>query len=111
MRVLLESIDAVGAAELAIAWAQDIAVASGEPAAGASHVILVLLDEAASATRPRHVDAAALERALAAGVAVAVHDEALLRRGGSAVVDGVKTLAMTEIADLLAEPGARAVWR
>lgn len=90
-------------------WALDLAcswVAAGDT------VNAVLLDRAAALARPGHTDAGAVTAALAAGVAVSVHDDALRRRGlaGVAVTPGCKTVDLDEIADLVADGADRAVW-
>lgn len=90
-------------------WALDLArawVASGDT------VTAVLLDRASALARPGHADADAVAAALAAGVAVSVHDDALRRRGlGShPLAEGCKTVDLDEIADLVTDGADRAVW-
>lgn len=90
-------------------WALDLArawVGSGDT------VTTVLLDRAAALARPGHADAAAVTAALAAGVAVSVHDDALRRRGlaGTTLTDGCKVIDLDEIADLVTDGADRAVW-
>lgn len=99
-RVLLASDDVAAAVALAEAWA-----------AGGDTVTAVLVDAAAGSARAGHLDGAALRRALAAGVAVGAHDEALRRRGlePARLAEGVKVLSIGEIADLVATAD-RAVW-
>jgi intracellular sulfur oxidation DsrE/DsrF family protein len=75
-------------------------------------VIVVLLDGAAPAARKGHRDAETLRAALAAGVGVTAHDDALRRRGigPGALADAVKTVDLDEVADLVAEGADKAVW-
>lgn len=75
-------------------------------------VTAVLLDRASALARAEHADADAVAEALAAGVEVSAHDDALRRRGliGRPLTEGVKTVDLDEIADLLAEGADRAVW-
>lgn len=91
--------------------AEGLALARAWADAG-EEVTAVLLDGAAAAARDGHPDAAAIREALAAGVAVAAHDDALRRRAVSAgsLVDGVKTVDLDEVADLVAEGSDKAVW-
>lgn len=98
---VLVSRDVVWALELATAWVQ-----AGDTAT------VVLCDRAAARTRPGHDDAGPLQAALAAGVVVTVHDDALRRRGlfGRPLADGCKTIDLDEIADLVTEGADRAVW-
>lgn len=98
---LLISRDPRWALDLARAW-----VASGDTVAA------VLLDRAAALVRPGHVDAGSVTAALAAGVEVSVHDDALRRRGlaGTPLVEGAKTIGLDEIADLVTDGADRAVW-
>ncbi|MPZ73511.1 MAG: hypothetical protein GEU74_09820 [Nitriliruptorales bacterium] len=80
--------------------------------AGRTAAPIVLLDAAAAVARPTHPLADLVRQALDAGVWVAVHDEAALRRGLSAqaLVDGVKTVDLDEIADLVAEATEAVLW-
>ncbi|HWH32047.1 MAG TPA: DsrE family protein [Egibacteraceae bacterium] len=98
---LLVSHTAAQGLALARAWAE-----SGDD------VVVVLLDGAAAAARDGHADAPALRAALAAGVAVSAHDDALRRRGvtGGGLTDGVKTIDLDEVADLVAEGADKVVW-
>lgn len=98
---LLVSGDPVWALGLASAW-----VADGDA------VTVVLLDAAAATARPGHPAAQALSTALAAGVAVSAHDDALRRRGlgRDTVVEGVKVVDLDEVADLVAEGSDKALW-
>ena len=75
-------------------------------------VDVVLLDAAAARGRDGHADGAALREVLAAGVAVAVHDDAARRRGldTAGLLEGLKTVDMDEIADLVAEGADKVVW-
>lgn len=85
-----------------LAWALRLA----QSAAGAH---LVLLDDAAAAARATHPLVPALRAASDSETLVWVHDEALARRGMTTadVTDGVKTVTMDEIADLVgSSPGA-----
>jgi len=72
---------------------------------------VVLLDAAAALARPGHPDADVVRAAQAGGVAVAVHDGALRRRGvaPSAVADGVRVIDLDAVADLVTN-GDRALW-
>lgn len=90
---------------------QGLALARAWRAAG-DEVDVVLLDAAVSAARRGHAHADALREGLAAGVAVAAHDEALRRRGilAGGLLDGVKTVNLDEVADLVAEGADKAVW-
>lgn len=90
-------------------WA--LAVAE-RPAPAASPVHVVLLDSAAAAARSSHPCAERIREALDAGVVVSVHDEAALRRGmgPSELVDGVKTVDLDEIADVVAEAAGAVMW-
>ena len=73
---------------------------------------VVLLDASAGAARATHPCAARIRDAVAAGVAVAVHDEAALRRGMTTadLVEGVKTVDLDEIADLVADASGSVMW-
>lgn len=75
-------------------------------------VTIVLLDRAAALARPGHADAEAILAALADGVEVRAHDDALRRRGlaGRDLVLGCKTVDLDEIADLIMDGSDRAVW-
>lgn len=99
-RVLLVSRDVPWALQLAVGWA------AREP----THV--VLLDRAAASARAGHAEHAALARALAAGVVVAVHADAAGRRalGPGDLADGVKVADLDEIADLIGDATGRVVW-
>lgn len=90
-------------------WALDLARAW--TAAGDS-VTAVLLDRGAALVRAGHPDADALSAALAAGVQVSVHDDALRRRGLAErdVAAGCKVVELDEIADLVTDGADRAVW-
>ncbi|HVM00620.1 MAG TPA: DsrE family protein [Egibacteraceae bacterium] len=90
-------------------WA--LALARAWSSAGDT-VAVVLLDRAAALARPGHADADAVVEALAAGVEVSVHDDALRRRGLAArrVTEGCKTVDLDEIADLVTDGADRAVW-
>lgn len=98
---LLVSADVPWALGLAEAW----------KAVGDS-VSAVLLDEAASAVRIGHQMTGVVAAAIAAGVSVAVHDDAIRRRGirGDGLVDGVKVVTIDEVADLVADGADKAVW-
>lgn len=98
---VLVSRDPRWALQLARAWAQ-----AGDT------VTAVLLDRAAALVRPGHADADALLAALEAGVAASVHDDALRRRGltRQALPEGLKTVTLDEIADVVTDGGDRAVW-
>lgn len=91
--------------------AQGLALARAWREAG-DEVDVVLLDGAVAAARRGHARAELVRAALAAGAAVAAHDEALRRRGvtDGALLDGVKTVDLDEVADLVAEGADKAVW-
>ena len=91
------------------AWAL-AAAARPRPAEAALHV--VLLDSGAGAARASHPCADRVRDAIAAGVTVVVHDEAALRRGMTPgdLVDGVKTVDLDEIADLVADAPGTVMW-
>ena len=91
------------------AWA--LAVAR-EPRPAGMPLHVVLLDSAAAAARATHPCAGAIRGAIEAGVAVVVHDEAVLRRGISSgdLIDGVKTVDLDEVADLVADATGRVMW-
>lgn len=99
--VLLSGDDLGWHLELAAAWA----------AAGDS-VTVVLLDAAAAAARPRHQAAAGLDAALASGVVILAEVQALRRRGlmPDGLAEGVKSISLDEVADLLIDGTDRAVW-
>jgi hypothetical protein len=102
MRVaMLVSDDAVWALGLAAAWA-----GAGDT------VTAVLLDRAAALVRTGHADGGDLRAAQAAGVHVAVHDDALRRRGLSvaALPADVKPTDLDEVADLVTDGSDKAVW-
>ena len=92
-----------------VAWALGIA---SSWAAGGDDVTVVLLDAATAAARRGHDGAEAVEGALAAGVAVQAHDEALLRRAIDVgrLVEGVKVTTLDEVADLVVEGSDRVMW-
>jgi len=98
---LLISRDARWALDLARRW-----VAAGDT------VTAVLLDRSVALARPGHADADAVTAAVAGGVAVNAHDDALRRRGlaGAPLADGVKPVDLDEIADLVSDGSDRAVW-
>lgn len=73
-------------------------------------VELVLLDAAAATVRPGHVAAPRIERVLAAGAVIRVHDESVVRRGIAVPADGVKTITLDELADLIGDTSATVVW-
>ena len=91
------------------AWAL-AAAARPRPAGAPLHV--VLLDGGAGAARASHPCAARIRNALDAGVLVVVHDEAALRRGMTPddLVEGVKTVDLDEIADLVADAEGTVMW-
>ena len=91
------------------AWALAVAGES-RPAGDAVHV--VLLDSAAAAARVTHPCAGAIRAALDAGAVVAVHDEAAQRRGMAAgeLVEGVKTVDLDEVADLVTDATGSVLW-
>ena len=90
-------------------WALRAALAGspGTPAAP-----LILLDRAAAVARDTHPVAPLVRQAIERGVVIAVHDEAASRRGLSAatLVDGVKTVDLDELADLVAAATEGVVW-
>ena len=73
---------------------------------------VVLLDASAGAARASHPCAARIREAVDAGVSVTVHDEAALRRGMATadLVDGVKTVDLDEIADLVVDASGSVMW-
>lgn len=75
-------------------------------------VTVVLLDQGAALARPGHADADALTDAVAAGVTVTVHDDALRRRAlaGRPLPEAMKTVDLDEVADLVTDGTDRAVW-
>ena len=99
-RIVLVSHDPSDALDLATAWV----------ATDPTHV--VLFDGAAAAARRNHPDHAAVAAAAAAGVVVSVHDDAVLRRGMTAadLADGVKTVDLDEIADLIGDATGPVIW-
>lgn len=102
MRVtVLVSHDARWALELAAAWS-----------AAGDQVRVVLLDSAAALVRPGHRDTARVTEAMAAGVGVSVHDDAVARRAlpGGAVADGVTVVDLDEVAGAVIDGADRAVW-
>ena len=90
-------------------WALRAAIArpAGTPAAP-----LILLDRAAAVARDTHPLAPLVLQAIEQGVVIAVHDEAASRRGLSVatLVDGVKTVDLDELADLVAAATEGVVW-
>ncbi len=96
---LLVGRNATDGLALAVSW-----VSAGD------EVTVVLLAEAVAIARPGHADATAVEDAVAAGVDVRGHDEALRRRGIRAPVAEVKPLDLDELADLVTVGADRAVW-
>lgn len=102
MRIaLLVSLDPGWALRLARSWA-----VAGDA------VQVVLLDVAAAVARPGHQQAAAVGAALADGVLVSAHDDALRRRSlaRGALVHGVKVVDLDEVADLVSEGADKVVW-
>ena len=91
------------------AWALALARA---PRDGSGSLHVVLLDASAGAARASHPCAGRIREALEAGVTVMVHDEAALRRGMTTadLVEGVKTVDLDEIADLVAEAPGSVMW-
>ncbi|MGH3112990.1 MAG: DsrE family protein [Gaiellaceae bacterium] len=95
MRIaLLVSTDLAWALQLARLW-----TAEGDD------VTVVLLDAAAAAAREGHGHAEAVNAAMAGGVAVVAHTDALRRRaiGPERRLAGVKTVDLDEVADLVTE--------
>lgn len=99
-RVLLVSRDVPWALALAVRWASS----------GVTNV--VLLDSAAASARSGHREAAHVVAAVDAGVVVAVDAAAAGRRAmeHADLVDGVKTVDLDEIADLVGDATGRVVW-
>lgn len=91
------------------AWAL-AAAARPRPADEPLHVVLV--DSGAGAARASHPCAERVRQAIDAGVSVVVHDDAAQRRGITTgdLVDGVKTVDLDEIADLVAEAQGTVMW-
>ena len=91
------------------AWAL-AAARRPRPADAPLHV--VLLDSGAGAARATHPCASRIADALRAGVTIVVHDEAALRRGmgPTDLVEGVKTVDLDEIADLVADAPGTVMW-
>lgn len=91
------------------AWAL-AAAARPRPAGTPLHVVLV--DAGAGAARATHPCADRIRDALEHGVLVVVHDEAAQRRGMTPadLVDGVKTVDLDEIADLVADAEGTVMW-
>lgn len=91
------------------AWALAVA-RNPRPADAPLHV--VLLDSAAAAARATHPCAPAVRQAIEAGAVVTVHDEAVQRRGmdTSDLIDGVKTVDLDEVADLVAGAVGQVMW-
>ena len=73
-------------------------------------VEVVLLDAAAATVRPGHIAAPRILRAIDAGAVVRAHDEAVVRRGIAVPLDGVKTVTLDELADLIGDTTAAVVW-
>ena len=96
---LLVGRDAREGLRLAVSWA-----AAGDT------VTVVLLAEAAAVARPGHAQSARIDEAVAAGVDVRAHDEALRRRGIRSPVAGVKPPDLDELADLVTAGADRTVW-
>jgi intracellular sulfur oxidation DsrE/DsrF family protein len=98
---VLVSTDAPWALALVQRWAQ-----RGDA------VEVVLLDDAAATVRRGHRDAPLVLATIAAAIPVAVHDEALRRRGvrPDQQLDHVKVVSIDEIADLLADGADKVVW-
>ena len=91
------------------AWALAVARA---PRQEGSPPAVVLLDSAAAAARASHPCAGAIRDAIEAGATVVVHDEAVQRRGMTSgdLVDGLKTVDLDEIADLIADASGTVMW-
>ena len=91
------------------AWALAVA-RDPRPADAPLHV--VLLDSAAAAARATHPCATAVRDAIAAGASVLVHDEAVQRRGMGAddLIEGVKTVDLDEVADLVTDAAGTVMW-
>lgn len=98
-RALLISRNPVEGFRLAAAWAQ-----AGDP------VTAVAVDAASAWVRPGHRDSGHVVAAVEAGVTVLAHDEALARRAVTQCVEGVKSVDLDEVADLIAEDADRVVW-
>lgn len=95
MRIaLLVSTDLPWALQLACLWA-----AQGD------HVTVVLLDAAAAAARQGNLHAHAVSQTMTAGTAVVAHTDALRRRAidPERRIEGIKTVDLDEIADLITE--------
>jgi len=73
-------------------------------------VTVVLLDKAAAAARPGSPNAAAVTSAVAAGVTVLAHDDALRRRGIGQVAEGIGVSDLDRIADLLVDGANQVAW-
>ncbi|CAN5601497.1 hypothetical protein BH23ACT7_BH23ACT7_04350 [soil metagenome] len=80
--------------------------------AGGDAVTVVLLDGAASSARRGHAHAEAVKDGAAAGVVVLAHDDALRRRAirGDGMLDGVKTVDLDEVADLVLDGADKVMW-
>ena len=91
------------------AWALAVARAPGQESSAPS---VILLDSAAAAARSSHPCAEAIQAAIEAGTTVVVHDEAVQRRGmeSADLVDGLKTVDLDEIADLIADASGTVMW-
>lgn len=92
-----------------LAWA--LWLAQTWTAAG-DQVSVVLLDAAAAAARQGHAHAQAVREVLAAGATVGAHTDALRRRaiGPDWRVEGIKTVDLDEIADLVTDTAEKVVW-
>jgi hypothetical protein len=97
---VLVSTDLPWALQLACMW-----TAQGD------HVTVVLLDAAAAAARQGHLHAQAVSDAMAAGLCVVAHTDALRRRaiGPERRIGGVKTINLDEVADLVTEGADRVI--
>jgi intracellular sulfur oxidation DsrE/DsrF family protein len=99
-RLVLVSSDAPWALRIAEQWA------SREPTQ------VVLLDAAAAIARASHPAHGAVASAAAAGVVIAVHSDAIVRRGMTSadLAGGVKTIDLDEVADLIGDATGTVVW-
>jgi predicted peroxiredoxin len=90
-------------------WALRSAVARP---GGAQPAPVILLDRAAAVARDTHPLAPLVLQAVEHGVVIAVQDEAAARRGLSAatLVEGVKTVDLDELADLVAAATEAVMW-
>jgi hypothetical protein len=91
---LLVSTDLPWALQLACLWA-----AQGD------HVTVVLFDAAAAAARAGNLHAVAVNGAMTAGAVVVAYTDALRRRaiGPERRIEGIKTVDLDEVADLVTE--------